>query len=323
MRGRIARGRRRDATGKLRNARARAVRTPHRRGPSHDRGSPLEFGRTVPLVRDPRHDEQQIGQAVQVHDDLGLDVPAPRPTTARSARRQMVRATCNDAPAGFPPARINAAAPALPTRGGRSVLQPLTTSPAIAVFATRGGILRRDRPMRTDREQIPLDAREHVGEPDHCRSHGRRARHPVWRLAVGLDSRVGFAPRTPLGRRFHRCRRSGVDFHGVSDEKLYEMAVKTRARRAGGAGKAFCAGVFHFFFRCHPNRRRFRQRLLDLVYGPHGRECPMEKDRRSVPYPGLRDHASADAGRPCAAQVREIVKSTRRSTPWPRPRRPR
>ena len=110
-----------------------------RRAPPRHRDSPLEFRRTVPAIRDARHDEQQIGQAVQVDEDFRLDVLGPQADHAAFGapadgpghvqRRSGRRTAREDETTERRHVLI---------RAGRSSLPAgLTSSPVTAVFSTR------------------------------------------------------------------------------------------------------------------------------------------------------------------------------------------
>ena len=100
-----------------RSARLRASRTPRRRRPAT---LPLHVGDACPRVGEAREHEQQVRQAVHVASRSGSTAPSPSETMWRSARRQMVRATCSAAPAGAPPGRMKRRAARAPPRPRRS-----------------------------------------------------------------------------------------------------------------------------------------------------------------------------------------------------------
>ena len=47
------------------------------------------------MIGDASHDEEQVGQAIEIHDQDRLYASGSSATTRRSARRQTVRAKCS------------------------------------------------------------------------------------------------------------------------------------------------------------------------------------------------------------------------------------
>ncbi len=136
----------------------------------------------------------------------------------RSARRHTVRATCSDAPAGEPPARMN--------RRKRRHVRFELVDPAFQprdVLAGDGRLLDpvgdrapRIRQPRTDGEEIPLNPLDHRLElaADGARTHEAQPRVELVDVAVGGDARIGLrdALSTKQGG-FAAVAGPGVDFH--------------------------------------------------------------------------------------------------------------
>ena len=198
--------------------------------------SPLDFWRAGAVVGSPRHDEQQIGQPVDVDQQLRLERIAAEATIARSARRQIVRATCSAAPAGDPPARMNRRSggssasrlidPALEPRdvvGADRRLGDAFGDPA-AGSASRAPSAKRSRWIARSSRQRPRRAPTRA--PGRARRPARR-RPRTRRRGGPLSTRA--CRRRGRSRRYRRswCRFSRLDYRCF-----------TTARAGAGSGAA-------------------------------------------------------------------------------------
>ena len=122
--------------------------------------------------------------------------------------------------------------------------------------------------------------------PGRARRSARRPRRRRRRADRPCDAR---RRRTATSRRYRRCACRFSRRRIIRDARHEEP----RAPRSPVPAPA--------------DRRRFRQRLLDVVRPPRPRPA-VAQDRRPVPHPRVRDHAAADAGRSRAAEVPRVAR---------------
>ena len=211
------------------------------------------------LIDGPCQHEQEIGEAIHVADEHGVDWRLQRDDAALGAaadgpgyvqRRACVRAAGENEPAERRQRvfeAIDQLLEACDVRFGDHRLLDARRQPLSGIGQ-----------LGAEREQIALDGDNlgADGRVERCRTHQPEPRVQLVDLAVGLDARVVLARACAVEeRRFTGIAGSRVDFH----EQI--MAPK----RAGALS-----------IPASSDRRRFRRRLLTW-YRRHGRDLPWRK----------------------------------------------
>ena len=220
------------------------------------------------MIDSPRHDEEQIREAVQVTEKHGIGRgrerhdPALRPA-AHGARH--VKRGAGRRPTGYNEV--------LQRRQLRLESVDHALQPCHVVVVERGlddatgDFVGWIRELSAKREQIALNADNFGGQ---LLVDARRAREPEPRvelidLAVGVHASIVLLHAGAIEQRcFASVARAGVDFHR---SELYEMGV-TRRRTETKTQPGHLP--------LPPERRRFRSRLL-AWYKRHGRDLPWRK----------------------------------------------
>ena len=136
----------------------------------------------------------------------------------RSARRHTVRATCSEAPAGVPPARMNRRrGVSSPSKRSISASSRSTSPLPRTVFETRAATASdRIGQLRAEREQVALNVDERNVDVlvETRRAHEPEPRVELVDFTVRVDARIvlGHA-RAAKERRFAAVAGSRVDFH--------------------------------------------------------------------------------------------------------------
>jgi hypothetical protein len=237
------------------------------------------------MVCDPRHHEQQIGQSIQVDQNVLLDLLATEAddtalgTTADGARDVQRRTRCGPTGQNETPQR------------GKLSLE--LVDPSFEAFGIVFGDSRLldalgDRATRiceagTDREKVALQPLEHGGQRWIDRTGANEAQPGIELVdvAVGGHTRIGFRDTRPAEqRRIAAVASPGVDFHspiiGVFERRALAPARGGSARVRSTRRIQRDERIARRPPRQIPvpaDRQRFRRRLLEW-YRRYGRDLP-------------------------------------------------
>ena len=233
------------------------------------------------MVDDPREDEKQIGEPIDVSDDRGVGRWLERydsPFGAAADRTSHVQRSPGRCAAGQnkAPQRWQLRFEPIDHR-----LEPRDVGVGDRSFRDAAGDrARRVGQARAEREQVALDLQERfvdvrIERPRTCEAQIRV--HFV-DFAICIDPSVGLADARPVEqRRLASIAGAGVDLHRVVPLELYEMTAKQTGPTTKRAKAARTSGAARPSAMPSPrDRRRFRERLL-AWYRRHGRDLPWRK----------------------------------------------